>query len=71
MRICSILTSFGSGGAETLVINLSREYVAAGHDAQVLVLSDADAIGTSTEFERFRGCADLACPKESAKLVGW
>lgn len=54
MRICSILTSFGSGGAETLVINLSREYVAAGHDAQVLVLSDADAIGASVEFERFR-----------------
>lgn len=54
MRICSILTSFGSGGAETLVVNLSREYVAAGHGAQVLVLSDADAIGASVEFERFR-----------------
>ena len=54
MMICSIITSFGSGGAESLVVNLSREFVAAGHQAYVVALSDAADIGASQQFEDSR-----------------
>lgn len=51
MRICSILTSLTSGGAETLVANLSPEFVAAGHESVVVTLCDAETLGNSTQME--------------------
>lgn len=52
MRICSIITSFTSGGAEVLVGTLAQAFVAAGHDAMILSLSNAVDVGNSGESER-------------------
>jgi glycosyltransferase involved in cell wall biosynthesis len=52
MRILSILTSFTAGGAETLACNLSSQFVAAGHEAAIVALSDATAVGNSPATER-------------------
>lgn len=51
MRICSILTSLTTGGAETLVCNLSALFTAAGHQSAVLALADAADLGNSAETE--------------------
>ncbi|WP_428630651.1 glycosyltransferase family 4 protein [Sphingopyxis sp.] len=52
MHIVSILTSLTSGGAEILVVNLSKEYVANGHRSTVVALVDAESVGNSAEMER-------------------
>jgi glycosyltransferase involved in cell wall biosynthesis len=51
MHIVSILTSLTSGGAEMLVVNLSKEYVAKGHRSTVITLADAQSVGNSAEME--------------------
>lgn len=51
MRVCSIITSFTSGGAEVLVTNLAERFAATGHDATVLALSDAAQVGNPVETE--------------------
>jgi glycosyltransferase involved in cell wall biosynthesis len=51
MDICSVITSFTTGGAEMLVCNLSRNFVAAGHQASVVALSHAEAVGNSPDSE--------------------
>lgn len=51
MHIVSILTSLTSGGAEMLVVNLNKEYVAAGHRSTVVSLADAQSVGNSAEME--------------------
>ena len=51
MRICSILTSLTSGGAETLVAKLSPEFVAAGHESVVVTLCDAVTLDNSEDME--------------------
>ena len=52
MRICSIITSFTSGGAETLVCNLSELFAKAGHGSAVIALSDAVQVGNCPETEQ-------------------
>jgi glycosyltransferase involved in cell wall biosynthesis len=52
MDICSVITSFTTGGAEMLVCNLSRNFVAAGHQASVVALSHAEAVGNSADSEK-------------------
>ena len=51
MHICSIITSFTSGGAETLVCNMAAEFRSAGHEATVVSLCDAAEVGNSAETE--------------------
>ncbi|EPR18909.1 glycosyl transferase [Sphingobium indicum IP26] len=51
MRICSIITSFTSGGAEMLVCNLAEAFAQAGHQATVLSLSDAAQVGNAPDTE--------------------
>lgn len=51
MHIVSILTSLTSGGAEMLVVNLSKEYVANGQRSTVVSLVDAHSVGNSPEME--------------------
>lgn len=51
MHIVSILTSLTSGGAEMLVVNLNKEYAAAGHRSTVVTLADAHSVGNSAEME--------------------
>jgi glycosyltransferase involved in cell wall biosynthesis len=51
MRVCSIITSFTSGGAEMLVCNLAEAFAAGGHDAAILALSDAAQVGNPPETE--------------------
>lgn len=51
MRVCSIITSFTSGGAEVLVSNLAEQFCAMGHEATVLALSDAIQLGNGLETE--------------------
>jgi glycosyltransferase involved in cell wall biosynthesis len=51
MHIVSILTSLTSGGAEMLVVNLSKEYVAQGHRSTVVTLTNAQSVGNSAEME--------------------
>jgi glycosyltransferase involved in cell wall biosynthesis len=51
LRICSILTSLTSGGAEMLVANLNGQFVSAGHESIVVSLCDAAALGNSPEME--------------------
>lgn len=52
MRIFSIITSFTSGGAETLATNLSRGFSRAGHAPVVAALCDAETLGNSAAFEQ-------------------
>jgi glycosyltransferase involved in cell wall biosynthesis len=52
MRICLIITSFTSGGAEMLVANLAEVFSAYGHDIMVLALSDAAQVGNDPAMER-------------------
>lgn len=52
MHVCSIITSFTAGGAEVLVGNLAETFVAAGHQATVLALSDAVQVGNDPAIER-------------------
>jgi glycosyltransferase involved in cell wall biosynthesis len=51
VRICSVLTSFTAGGAETLIDNLSTAFTMRGHEAAVLSLSNAAHVGNPTEVE--------------------
>lgn len=51
MRICSIITSFTTGGAEMLVCNLTEAFSGAGHSASVLALSDAAQVGNPADLE--------------------
>lgn len=51
MRICSIITSFTSGGAEMLVCNLAEAFAGAGHQPAVLSLSDAAQVGNAPDTE--------------------
>ena len=51
MHIVSILTSLTSGGAETLVVNLNREYIAKGHRSTIVTLADAASVGNSAAME--------------------
>lgn len=51
MHIVSILTSLTSGGAEMLVVNLSKEYVQNGHRSTIVTLADANSVGNSAEME--------------------
>ncbi|WP_068078276.1 glycosyltransferase [Novosphingobium lentum] len=51
MRICSVLTSLTSGGAETLVTSLSAEFTAKGHASDVVTLCDAAQLGNSADME--------------------
>lgn len=51
MRICSIITSFTSGGAEMLVCNLAEAFAGAGHEATVISLSDAAQVGNAPGIE--------------------
>jgi glycosyltransferase involved in cell wall biosynthesis len=67
VRILSIITSFTTGGAEMLVSNLSREFIAQGHEACVLALSDAVQIGNSENAEQLmRGELDAAGVKTAS-----
>lgn len=52
MRICSIITSFTSGGAEMLVCNLAEAFAGAGHEAAILSLSDAAQAGNAPQTEQ-------------------
>lgn len=52
MHICSILTSFTAGGAETIVANLSDAFVEAGAGSTVLTLSHAHQVGNCPDMER-------------------
>lgn len=52
MRILSIITSFTSGGAETLVTNLSGGFARVGHAPVVAALCDAETLGNSAAFEQ-------------------
>lgn len=52
MRICLIITSFTSGGAEMLVVNLAEAFGARGHEVLVLALSDAAQVGNDPAMER-------------------
>lgn len=52
MRICLIITSFTSGGAEVLVCNLAQAFLTAGHEATVVSLSHAAQVGNDPDVER-------------------
>lgn len=52
MRICSIITSFTTGGAEMLASNLTEAFIEAGHTASVLALSDATHVGNPVNVEQ-------------------
>lgn len=52
MHILSIITSFTTGGAETLVTNLSEGFVKAGHRSTVVALCDAEHFGNCVDMER-------------------
>lgn len=51
MRILSMIASLGAGGAETLVRNLSAEFVRRGHDCGVAYISDARSLNADEAFE--------------------
>ena len=51
MKILSILAGYSSGGAETLARNLSKEFVARGHQCHVAIVSRAVDIGNCPDFQ--------------------
>ena len=59
MKICVVITSLTTGGAEILVKGLSEEFVVQGHEVLVVTLVDAEAVGNSPETEA-RMRSDLA-----------
>jgi len=52
MRICSIVNSLTTGGAEVLVAALSAEFARLGDRPLVIALCDAQTVGNSLETER-------------------
>lgn len=52
MHICSIVTSFTYGGAETIVANLSDAFVQANAQSTILTLSHAHQVGNCPDMER-------------------
>lgn len=69
MRILSMIASLGAGGAETLVRNLSAEFVRQGHDCGVAYISDARSLNADEAFEtRFR--KDMAAQNIAVWLIG-
>ena len=52
MHVACIITSFTAGGAEMLVGNLAEAFVANGHGATVIALSDAATLGNDEAIER-------------------
>lgn len=52
MRICSIVNSLTTGGAEVLVAALSAEFVQQGDRSLVIALCDAQTVGNSLETEQ-------------------
>ncbi|MCJ1960705.1 glycosyltransferase [Novosphingobium mangrovi (ex Hu et al. 2023)] len=51
LRICSILTSLTSGGAEILITNLNEAYAGLGARACITALCDAQTLGNSQAME--------------------
>jgi glycosyltransferase involved in cell wall biosynthesis len=51
VRICAIVNSLTSGGAEMLVANLSTQFSSAGHKSTVVTLCDASQLGNSAAME--------------------
>ncbi|MEM7666571.1 MAG: glycosyltransferase [Pseudomonadota bacterium] len=51
MRICSIVNSLTTGGAEVLVTGLSAEFARQGDHPLVIALCDASTVGNSLETE--------------------
>ncbi len=52
MRICSIVNSLTTGGAEVLVAALSAEFARLGDRPLVIALCDAETVGNSPETEK-------------------
>jgi len=52
VRICSVVNSLTTGGAEVLVCALSSEFAAMGDRSLVIALCDAETVGNSTETEQ-------------------
>lgn len=52
MRICSIVNSLTTGGAEVLVAALSAEFARLGDQSLVVALCDAETVGNSFETEQ-------------------
>lgn len=50
-RVCSIVTSLTSGGAEVLVTNLNTRFVPGGVEATVVAFCDAPVLGNSSSME--------------------
>lgn len=51
LRVCSVLTSLTTGGAENLILNLGAAFGAAGIDHVVVALCDAATLGNSASTE--------------------
>jgi glycosyltransferase involved in cell wall biosynthesis len=51
LKILSIVASYSSGGAETLARNLSKQFVASGHECHIAAVSHAVDIGNSRDFQ--------------------
>ncbi|MEL7197058.1 MAG: glycosyltransferase family 4 protein [Pseudomonadota bacterium] len=51
MKICSVINSLTSGGAEVLVGGLSAEFARSGDHSLVVALCDAETVGNSKETE--------------------
>ncbi|MGB5778524.1 MAG: glycosyltransferase family 4 protein [Allopontixanthobacter sediminis] len=51
LRVCSVVTSLTTGGAENLVVNLGEKFAQAGIDHTVVALCDAETLGNAGETE--------------------
>ncbi len=51
LRVCSVLTSLTTGGAENLILNLGAAFGEAGADHDIVALCDAETLGNSGSTE--------------------
>lgn len=51
LRVCSVLTSLTTGGAENLVLNLGNVFAQEGVDHTIVALCDAETLGNAGETE--------------------
>lgn len=51
LRVCSVVTSLTTGGAENLVLNLGAVFAQEGVDHNIIALCDAETLGNAGETE--------------------
>jgi Glycosyltransferase len=70
MRISHVITSLATGGAETLVVDLSLKLAELGHDVEIVTLSDAHGVPRQTALRSGIRVRDLGHDPRDPRSIG-